>query len=379
MKIGLVLPYSIAKGGGVRSYVFAIQAELKRRGHDARIITPEPRGYSGKPPKDVIFIGNSTDWKSPTATTIQVSAAGDPDRIHDVLEAEKFDLIHFHEPWIPILSRQLLSRSNTINVATFHAKLPDNFMSKTIERVITPYTRSILKYIDIMTAASEPGSEYIRTLTNKPIYFVPTGIDLKEYKPRPDAEQLVQPTIFYVGRLEKRKGVKYLLQAFVLVQQQVPDAQLVIGGDGPDRRKLELLATELGLHNVSFLGYVEEKEKIKWLQTCTVFCAPSIYGEGFGIVNIEALACGAPVVAGANPGFVSALPDRGMLGLVNPYDAGDFARRLVVHLQDPGLRKFWRQWSKDYVKQFDYRHIVDKYEALYEQAAREHSKKKRKR
>lgn len=376
MKIGIVLPYSIDKGGGVRSYVLALREELKRRGHDVWIITPEPRGYKSRPPEGVIFIGNSTDWKSPTATTIQVSAAGDADRIHEVMEQEKFDLIHVHEPWIPILARQILARSNTINVATFHAKLPDNVMSKTIERVITPYTRSVLRHIDVMTAASEPGSEYIRTLTSKPIHMVPLGVDLRQFKPGPDSQLQKKPTIFYVGRLEKRKGVRYLLQAFAIVQQQIPDAQLVIGGDGPDRKKLELLATELGLRNIRFLGYVEEADKIKWMQTCTVFCAPSIYGEGFGIVIIEALACGAPVVAGANPGFASALTGRGRIGLVNPFDAADFARRLSLHLEDAGLRSFWRQWSREYVKQFDYRRIVDKYEVIYEEAARKHKKKR---
>jgi phosphatidylinositol alpha-mannosyltransferase len=376
MKIGIVLPYSITKGGGVREYVFSIQHELLKRGHDAVIITPEPRGFAGEPPQGVLFLGNSADMKSPTATTIQVSAAGDPDRVHEVLEAEKFDLIHFHEPWIPILSRQILARSNTVNVATFHAKLPDTVMSKTIERVITPYTRSILKYIDVMTTVSEPASEYIRTLTHKPIHLVTNGIDLKKYKPGPADKILKKPTIFYVGRLEKRKGVKYLLQAFALVQRQVPDAQLVIGGDGPDRKKLELLTTELGLRNVNFAGFISDEEKIKWLQTCTVFCAPAVFGEAFGIVLIEALACGAPVVAGANPGYASVLTGRGAIGLVNPYDAGDFARRLVLHLQDPGIRAFWRQWSREYIKQFDYKHVVDMYEVIYEEAARKHKKKR---
>ena len=376
MKIGIVLPYSITKGGGVRTYVQAIQAELKRRGHDVVIITPQPRGHIEEPPEDVIFLGGSTDMRSPTATTIQISAAGDPDRIHDVLEQQQFDLLHFHEPWIPILSRQILSRSNTINVATFHAKLPDTVMSKTIERVITPYTRSILKYIDVMTTVSEPASEYIRQLTHKKIYFISNGIDLREYKAGRPEDVVKTPTIFYVGRLEKRKGVKYLLQAFALVQQQVPRARLLIAGDGPDRKKLELLTQELGLKNVKFLGFIDEAAKIKYLQTCSVFCAPSIFGEAFGIVLVEALACGAPVVAAANPGYASVLTGRGALGLVNPYDAGDFARRLILHLEDPGLRKFWRDWSKDYVKHFDYRHVVDEYEALYAQAAREHGKKK---
>jgi phosphatidyl-myo-inositol alpha-mannosyltransferase len=375
MKIGIVLPYSITKGGGVREYVFSIQAELLRRGHEAIIITPQPRGYDAEPPEGVLFLGRSTDMKSPTHTTIQISAAGDPDRIHEVLAEEKFDLIHFHEPWIPILSRQILPRSNAINVATFHAKLPDTVMSKTIERVITPYTRSILKHIDVMTTVSGPASEYIRSLTDRQIHLVTNGIDLRRYKPGLLKDVMKQPTVLYVGRLEKRKGVKYLLQAFALVQQQLPKARLIIGGDGPDRKKLELLADELGLRNVQFKGYIDDDEKIQLLQTCTVFCAPAIYGEAFGIVLIEALACGAPIVAGANPGYASVLTGRGAVGLVNPYDASDFARRLVLHLADPGIRAFWRVWAKDYIKQFDYKNIVDQYESIYKEAARIHRKR----
>ncbi|MGH7241190.1 MAG: glycosyltransferase family 4 protein, partial [Candidatus Saccharimonadales bacterium] len=238
MKIGIVLPYDIFKGGGVREYILSIQTELLRRGHEALVITPQPRGYTGDPPEGVLFVGGSTDLKSPTATVIQVSASGDPDKIHDVLAEQKFDILHFHEPWIPIISRQILSRSNTVNVATFHAKLPDTVMSKTIERVITPYTKSILKYIDVMTTVSEPSSEYIRQLTTQEIHFITNGVDLKKYKPKVHPK-LASPTIFYVGRLEKRKGVKYLIRAFAIVERQIPDAHLIIGGDGPDRKKLE--------------------------------------------------------------------------------------------------------------------------------------------
>jgi phosphatidylinositol alpha-mannosyltransferase len=373
MKIGIVLPYDIFKGGGVRSYVLEIQNELKKRGHDAWVITPQPRGHYDKAPEGVLFVGGSADMKSPMATTVQVSASGDPDTIHDVLAEHNFDILHFHEPWVPILSRQMLARSNTINIATFHAKMPDNPVSKTMQKVITPYTRSILKYIDVMTTVSDPGGEYIRQLTDQPIHMITNGIDLRRYKPKKHPK-MPSPTIFYVGRLEKRKGVKYLLRAFALVEQQLPDARLLIAGDGPDRKKLELLSTELGLQNVEFLGYVSDDEKIEYMQSVDLVCAPAIYGEAFGIVLIEALACGAPVVAGANPGYASVLTGRGAIGLVNPYDQVDFARRLVLHLQDPGLRAFWHEWAKDYVKQFDYRHVVDKYEALYQQALKDHKK-----
>lgn len=374
MKIGLVCPYSLAKGGGVQEIVKAMQTELIKRGHEVKIITPQPKDISGIDTEGVLFLGTGNDLRSPMGTTSQVSSSNSNEEIEEALATEKFDILHFHEPWQPILSRQILSRSNAVNIATFHAKLPDTVMSKTIEKVITPYTKSILKYIDVMTAVSVPASEYVRQLTHKKINLISNGIDLSRYKPNP-AAKLASPTIFFVGRLEKRKGVKYLLQAFALVQQQLPDALLIIGGDGPDRRKLELLAVELGLKNVEFLGYIDDEEKIRYMQSANVCCAPAIYGESFGIVLIEALACGTPVVAGGNPGYATVLTGRGTLGLVNPYDEVDFARRLLLHLEDPGLREFWREWSEEHVKQFDYEHVVNKYEALYIDALKEHRKK----
>lgn len=371
MKIGLVCPYSMARGGGVQEIVMAMQTELLKRGHEVKIITPQPKDISGINTKGLLFVGTGNDLRSPMGTTSDFSASNGGEEIEEMLREEQFDILHFHEPWQPILSRQILSRSNTVNVATFHAKLPDTVMSKTIEKVITPYTKSILKYIDVMTAVSEPASEYVRQLTKAKIHLISNGINLSKYKPKKHAETAA-PTIFYVGRLEKRKGVKYLLTAFALVEQQLPDARLIIAGDGPGRRKLELFATELGLKNVEFLGYINDDEKIRHMQSANVCCAPAIYGESFGIVLIEALACGSPVVAGANPGYASVLTGRGTIGLVNPYDAVDFARRLLLHLQDPGLRAFWHEWAKDYVTQFDYTHVVDKYEALYERALRDH-------
>lgn len=374
MKIGLVCPYSMARGGGVQEIVMAMQTELIKRGHDVKIITPQPKDVSNVDTSGLLFVGTGNDLRSPMGTTADFSTSNGGEEIEQMLQEEQFDILHFHEPWQPILSRQILSRSNTVNIATFHAKLPDTVMSKTIEKVITPYTKSILKYIDMMTAVSEPASDYVRQLTRKKIHLVSNGIDLNRYKPDRKAK-FADPTIFYVGRLEKRKGVKYLLNAFAMVENQMPNARLVIGGDGPDRRKLEVRAAELGLKNVEFLGYIDDDEKIRYMQSADVCCAPAIYGESFGIVLIEALACGTPVVAGANPGYASVLTGRGALGLVNPYDEGDFARRLILHLQDPGLRDFWYEWSQEHVKQFDYAHVVDKYEALYMQAIQEHGKR----
>lgn len=370
MKIGLVCPYNIFKGGGVQECVLALQAELITRGHDVKIITPWPRTYLGDEPDNVIFMGTSTNMKSPMHTTVQVSATGNRDRITEVLEAEQFDVLNFHEPWIPVISRQILAKSNAINVATFHAKLPDTRMSKTIEKVITPYTRSILKSLDSLTAVSDAAADYVRQLTDAPVTLVPNGINLKKYKPSPSSK-VTTPTIFFIGRLEKRKGVKYLLKAFALLQQTLPEAKLIIGGDGPDREKLEEFALKLNIKNVDFLGFVEEADKLRLLQSSTVVCSPALYGESFGIVLLEAMASGTPVIAGDNPGYVGVMQGRGELSLVSPLHTVDFARRLHLFLTDEGTRKSWNTWASEYVKQFDYPRIVDQYEAVYSNVCKE--------
>lgn len=376
MKIGLFCPYDIFKGGGVQEYVAAIQQELNRRGHDAVIVTPQPRKYEGAAPKGVLFVGASADFKSPFHTVVQVSMRVNADRLEEIFETEKFDVLHIHEPWIPIVSRQLLTHSTAVNVGTFHARLPDTRVSKTIEKVITPYTRSILKYIDVFTAVSEPAGRYLRQLSNIDPVLITNGIDLRKYKPDPKRRQ-DRPTVFYVGRLEKRKGVKYLIKAFKLLKESVPDAQLLIGGAGPDREKLETLVLEEDIKDVIFLGFLTDEDKIRYMQSADVFCSPAVYGESFGIVLLEAMACGTPTVAGSNPGYESVLKEKGALGLVTPKDSADFARRLKIFLTDTDLRNMWSKWALEYVKQFDYKHIVDQYEQLYKTACREqHAAKK---
>ena len=376
MKIGLVCPYSIAKGGGVQEIVRALQQGFEARGHTAKIITPDTREMSDGHRQDhVIFVGGAADFKSPLHTTSQFSLAADTDGITQMLEEEQFDILHFHEPWVPVLSRQILSRSTSVNVATFHAKLPETLMSRTVVKVVTPYTKAVLKQLDELTAVSEAASEYVSTLTDAPVSIIPNGIDLTHFKPARKAAENGRKSILYIGRLERRKGVSYLLNAYALLAENHSDVELIIAGDGPDREKLEALASELELGNVTFLGYVTDAEKLRLLQECDLFCSPALYGESFGIVLLEAMASGAVTVAGNNPGYAAVLQDLGSLSLVNPKDSEEFARRLDVMLTDADLRKLWKKWAKEYVGQFDYPRIVDQYLEVYEEAYKRHGAK----
>ena len=371
MKIGIVCPYNIRKDGGVQEHVKALQAELRLRGYDAKIVTPLPRDSREAPDMpNVIFVGTSTDFHSPLHTSSQVSATADTDRIDEVLTAEKFDILHFHEPWTPVLSRQILQRSTSINIATFHAKIPETLMSRTVIKVVTPYMKSCLKYLHEFTAVSTSAAEYVGSLTDEPITIIPNGIDLSHYRvePQPDPVEGAPKTILYIGRLERRKGVKYLLNAYRVLALGNPDVKLIIAGDGPDREKLMLLAEDLKLPNVTFLGYISDELKMQLLHEADVFCSPAVYGESFGIVLLEAMATGTAVVAGNNSGYTDVMQGIGALSIVNPHDEVEFARRLEVFLYQPSVRALWKKWAVEYVKQFSYPKIVDCYEELYKEA-----------
>jgi phosphatidylinositol alpha-mannosyltransferase len=277
---------------------------------------------------------------------------------------------------MPVLSRQILSRSNCVNVATFHAKIPETLMSRTVVKVVTPYLKSVLKYLDHITAVSDAAAEYVSGLTDEPISIIPNGIDLKHYRrsARGNVTDKETRSILYIGRLEYRKGVKYLLQAYELLSQEMPDISLVIAGDGPDREKLELLVEEHDLPNVTFMGYISDEVKLQLLAESDLFCSPAIFGESFGIVLLEAMASGLVTVAGNNSGYGAVMQELGAVSLVNPKDSEEFARRLKLLLCEDDLRKMWQAWAVKYVKQFSYPSIVSQYEDLYKLATREHAK-----
>lgn len=371
MKIGLVCPYDMFKGGGVQECVRALQTELVNRGHEVLIITPRPRGFSklNRSSEGMVLIGTSADIKSPfQATTAQVSASVDLKAIDEMLATHKFDVIHFHEPWVPMLSMQILAKSSCANVATFHAKLPEPMLSKTVEKVITPYTKSILKSLDISTAVSSAAAEYYTAISKHDPVIIPNGVNINKYTRDSDKSNGETKTILFVGRLEKRKGVKYLLMAFSQLIKNGDKVRLVIAGDGPERKKLETYVREKKISGVEFLGYVSDEQKIELLRSCDVYCSPAVFGESFGIVLLEAMAAGAVVVAGNNPGYSAVMQGKGNLSIVNPKDTESFTRKLELMLSDQELRKLWLDWAKDYIKQFDYKKITDQYEATYKEA-----------
>ena len=373
MKIGIVCPYNLSLPGGVQQHVFEQAQELKKRGHIVKIITPKPRTELVFDDTDVLFLGQSRRIKTPQRTSVDVSVTVDTDAIDLLLEEQQFDIIHIHEPIVPILARQMLPRIQVPVVGTFHAAVPETVIAKSIAGSITPFVKSIVKHLHAVTVVSPAATSYINKYVSlHDVAVIPNGVDLNTYKKA--TREAKRKNILYVGRLEKRKGVEYLIEAFAVFHAKHPKERLIIAGNGPDRSKLEKLCEELGVsRNVDFLGYVTEQEKIELLRGCLVYVSPALYGESFGIVLIEAMATNAVTIGGFNSGYETVLTDLGAVGLVNPLDIGLFASRLELLMYNEPLRTQWSRWAAKSVKQYSYKRIVDKYEAIYKKLHTTHT------
>jgi phosphatidylinositol alpha-mannosyltransferase len=253
-----------------------------------------------------------------------------------------------------------------------HASLPGGVVSKSFEKLMTPFAKYIAPRLHAITAVSVVSMQTaLAYVPDADVDIVPNGINLKTYQRTTEnisSRSTKKKTIVYIGRLEKRKGVRFLLDAYALLRQTHSDISLIIAGDGKLRAGLEARVAKYNIPDVSFLGFISEKKKIELLHTASIYCSPALYGESFGIVLLEAMAADCVVVCGNNPGYSSVMKDRGRLSLVNPLSPTDFAQRLEMMVYDDQVRELWTEWAKAYVKQFDYTKIVDQYLAVYKKA-----------
>lgn len=369
MKIGIICPYNIYRPGGVQEAVFAHQKELTGRGHEVIIITPDPRHETHQPLENVHLVGTSTELNTPFKTKADISIHGGPKEIKEYLAEQKYDLLHFHEPWVPMLPRQILDKALCPVVATFHAKLPEAWIYKTLGKAVRPYTKSFIKDIDYMVAASDPAAEHINSLVNEDVDIIYNGIDLSKYnpdkvKPLPKYQDDIK-TILYLNRLEKRKGPDLLLKAYKELVVTRDDIRLVMASDGDMRSRLESYVSTYDLPNVEFLGFVDDETKIRLYASADVYCSPAPYGEGFGIVLLEAMAMNIPYVAGDNAGYRYATGDKSDEYLVDPTHTQLLSGKIEHMLSDQKARDGYVLWAKKRVKNYDYKVVVDKYEKIY--------------
>lgn len=390
MKIGLVCPFDMFnRPGGVPDVVVHLYKGLKARGHDVKVITQRPSNFKGQAPEDFVLFGVTRNFKTNgLGTEGSMGMPSDSAEIADYFHREKFNVINFHEPWIPWLAWQIQRNSKSVYVATFHANLLDTVGGKVLSsKIMTPIGRSFIEKMHLFTATGPTASGGLLSLANMKLPFdkfmvdnlvyLPCGVDLQQFRPVKKRQPINGPgtkTIVYVGRIEKRKGTDLLLKAFAELSKQMPEVHLTIGGAGVMLKRLQAYAEFDDIKNVHFLGYVSNQEKKRLIGNADLACFPSPYGEGFGIVLLEAMAMGTPLLAGNNLGYQNVMKDYGRVALVDPSATKDFVNRLALFLTDETQRKLITEWELEAVKQYDYPLIVEQYEQAYLKAIKQKKK-----
>jgi phosphatidylinositol alpha-mannosyltransferase len=210
---------------------------------------------------------------------------------------------------------------------------------------------------------------------------IPNGIDLDTFKPGLAPIRHLRDdklNILFVGRLEKRKGLGDLLRAYRLLLTRMPRTRLIIVGDGPLRGNVESYVARHRLPDVIMAGYVPETVKPRYYASADIFCAPATGAESFGIVLLEALASGLPVVATEVPGYMSVLEPGHDSLTVEPRSWRELAASLVILARDAALRSRMGGYGREKAWRYSWpsvaSHVMDLYEEAREVAARQPAK-----
>lgn len=372
MKIALVTPYEYPYPGGVTEHVYHLDRCFRAWGHDVKIIAPSDEDAEEALQDNVIRLGGSIITVPFSGSRSRITLSPSIYRpIKRLLKQEQFDVIHLHEPLMPALPLIALRHSKTINVGTFHAYREKRhpFMG-TVQPVLQPF----MDKLDAKICVSEAARRQIDHYFPGEYLVIPNGIDMPEFN-NPHTRPIEgfddgRPNILFVGRMDKRKGLSYLLEAYGRVVQSVPDARLIVAGaySRDDKEPFVRYAYEHHLHSAKFVGRISQEDVARYYRTCDVFCAPSTGFESFGIVLLEAMAAGKPIVATDIAGYRSVLED-GQEGLVvSPKDERALADAILRLLRDPGLRARMGENGRRKAAGYDWpivaRRVLDVYEQL---------------
>jgi phosphatidylinositol alpha-mannosyltransferase len=333
VNVGLFAPYDLARAGGVGTHIRAQARALRALGHKVRVCGP-----ASAPLED-----GETALGGCVSMTLGGTESGvglDPRavrRLSRLFAEERFDIVHVHEPLMPAVAWWAVWLARAPVVGTFHVHREQGH---TLYRVARPLLAPLMRRIRARIAVSDAARETVAARFPGDYQVIPNGIEVARFqtrRQRPPALAESGSIVLYVGRLEPRKGVATLVEAMARVQRGHADARLVVIGDGPDRASLAELAARAGTR-VLFAGAIDDDALPAFYQAADVVCAPALGGESFGIVLLEALASGKPVVASRIAGYAGVAGGTRAIHLTPPGDAIALADRLVALLESPAER-----------------------------------------
>ncbi len=340
MKIGLVSPYDYSFPGGVVNHIAHLAHHFIQSGHTVKIIAPCLRKGTSYFEEEVTSVGRPFPIPAYGSIARIPISPWLPAQVRHILKKEKFDIVHVHEPFSPMLSLSVVANSNSTMVGTFHACHPRSrsyWVGKLIMRKMLPRLHGKI-------AVSKPAMDYVSHYLPAEYQIIPNGIEIDRFSPEgKKREEFLDGkiNILFVGRLEKRKGVDQLIQSCAELKNQFSNFRLIVAGPGTRLRPgYEAQVESLGLKDhVVFTDWVSSEDLPSYYRTADIFCSPALTGESFGIILLEAMASGKPIVASNLPGYASVVT-HGQEGLLVPVkDAKALASALLTLIEDKSLRE----------------------------------------
>ena len=368
MKVGLVSPYDYSHPGGVTEHIRHLGKWLVQLGHEVRTFAPSSRSDIERDLPNFYRIGRPIPIpvnNSVARVTLSFHLA---DRVAEILARERFDVLHFHEPLMPALPITVLRLSPVPNVGTFHAFARSN--------VGYYYGRAILKHylerLDRMIAVSEPAREFVtQYFSNADVRVIPNGVDVDTFRPGQTPIRHLRDesvNVLFVGRLEPRKGLRELLRGYEYMKARVPESRLIIVGDGPRRARVESYISSHRLKDVVLAGYVPQSVLPRYYASADIFCSPATGSESFGIVLLEAMASGLPIVATEIPGYLSVVEPGRDAVTVRPKGWPELGAALTLLARDEQLRLRMGAAGLEKARRYSWREVTIRVIEAYQEA-----------
>lgn len=361
LRIGMICPYSFDVPGGVQAHVLELAKVFIERGHEVSVLAPA--SPDADLPDFVVSAGRAIAIPYNGSVARLKFGPVTSARIRRWIQANDFDVLHIHEPNAPSLSMLALRVAEGPIVATFHTSTTKSLVLSTFRGVLRPYHEKISGRI----AVSELARRWQMTALGADAVEIPNGVDVAAFANAPMLPGYPRPggTVLFLGRFdEPRKGMDVLLAALPTLVAKHPDLQVLVVGRG-DEDELRTRAGDLAGH-FRFLGLVDDAEKASAMRSADVYCAPNLGGESFGIVLVEGLSAGTPVVASQLDAFRRVLRD-GTAGLLTRTGDGDaLAEGIDAVLTDAELRGRLIANGREAVKSYDWPVVADQILRVYE-------------
>ena len=360
MKIALVSPYDWCVAGGVNTHISHLAEYFRNWGHEVTIFAPASDREAAS--HEVTVMGKPRSMRV-SGSVARITFSWKSPEVRRVLAEGRFDVVHLHEPLMPLLPYHFLRYSNSATVGTFHAaKDHGNRFYGYTTRLTRRWFRKLEGKIAVSPAAVSLVSRYFTGYFN----IIPNGIDYDHFaKPALPIEEFDdgKKNILFVGRPEKRKGLKFLLRAYIQVRSQVPDTRLIVVGAGDFSRYERIMSA---FPDVVFRPNVPYADLPRYYRSASVFCCPNTGNESQGYVLLEALASGRAVVASNIEGFAGVMTDEEEGLLVRPKDADATAAAIVRLLKDPKLRARFGERGQELARHYSWDNVAHRVMSYYE-------------